>query len=699
MTENTSKEGKSRGKSGAGIKFKFLGVLLPTIAALFVIMVLLLYDTTSGILLGKSNELLKKNTESVVNDIKAWMSETITALNVERDSLEYLSASDSDYTKEKELEYIKHTVNQYAAFPAGIYVATTDGALAHASFVPGADYDLYSKTWYQDGLKSEKFIFGSVYFDEDSQNYVVGASGMLRDKNGNVRGVAAADIYLNEISKIISDILIEETGSIFLADKSDGMIIGHKEAEMVGSPLAEQKDGMYQFVDEQIKNNVNGLQTYKGSERDDLLLDIRPIPDSNWIAVAYVPKSELVQDLGILLRNIIFLAVAAVIILAIAIIILVRKIIMKPVKAIDYAARRIADGRLDEMIQYRSGDEFGALAGNFNKTVDRLRDYVNYIDEISDVLDKIAGGNLVFDLNYQYTGEFEKVKMALEHISGSMNSTMGQIGTASERVSTGSDQVSGSSQMLARGAAEQASAVEQLTATINEILQHAKNNARNAQKARVEAEKAGDEINVSNSRMQDMIQAMSDIAAKSEEIGKINKTIEDIAFQTNILALNAAVEAARAGEAGKGFAVVAGEVRSLAGKSAEAVSNTTGLIEDTVNAVKNGIEIAAETAKAMDSVVNNANLVTVLVEEIDDASKEQTMSIEQITAGMEQISEVVQANSAAAEECEAASAELSGQAHLLRGLVKRFRLREPSDEGTGMYIDKSEKEAYYIEHN
>lgn len=356
--------------------------------------------------------------------------------------------------------------------------------------------------------------------------------------------------------------------------------------------------------------------------------------------------------------------------------------IVKPVREIDHVAKKIADGQLNESIEYRSKDELGTLALNFNKTVSRLRDYVNYIDEISGVLSEVADGNLMFQLTYDYAGEFAKIKTALERLSESLNQTLVQINQSAEQVASGSDQVASGSQALSQGATEQASSIQELAASITEISNQVNQNAENAENASKKATNVGDQIISSNEHMQEMTSAMKEISEKSSQIGKIIKTIEDIAFQTNILALNAAVEAARAGEAGKGFAVVADEVRSLASKSAEASKDTSLLIEGSIQAVNKGTEIADITASQLLEVVSGAKDIVTTIDNIANASKQQANSVKQVTVGVDQISSVVQTNSATAEESAAASEELSGQAQILKELVNRFRLKTDTSETT-----------------
>jgi methyl-accepting chemotaxis protein len=359
--------------------------------------------------------------------------------------------------------------------------------------------------------------------------------------------------------------------------------------------------------------------------------------------------------------------------------------ISKPAKEMAEAAQRMANGDLSVQISVNSTDEIGQLGAAFAETIKAIK---AYITDISVNLAKMAQGDLCISPSVEFKGDFVELEKSISEIVISFNDALTQIKQVSEQVSSGSEEVSNGAQSLAQGASEQASSIEELSASISEISTHVRDNAGHAANASVNVSRVSSEIEISNQHMGEMVAAMSQINNSSNQIQKIIKTIEDIAFQTNILALNAAVEAARAGAAGRGFAVVADEVRNLASKSAEAAKNTTTLIENSLKQVVNGSRIADETAKSLLRVVESAKVVSDTVEKISMASNRQSSAISQVTLGVEQISGVVQTNSATAEESAAASEELSGQAQTLKELVKKFNLRDE----TGGQVCQTEKE-------
>ncbi len=338
----------------------------------------------------------------------------------------------------------------------------------------------------------------------------------------------------------------------------------------------------------------------------------------------------------------------------------------------------MSKGDLHTPCTYESNDEVGITAAALRASQKNL---ANMVESLDDALAQMAAGNFQVALSADFPGDLTSIKTSVENLLVRLNEVMSQLRSSGSQVASGADQVSSGAQALAQGATQQASSVEELSATINEISSASKQNAQTAVQVRNLANEAGVAIEKSSQQMQEMLAAMNDISNSSSEISKIIKTIEDIAFQTNILALNAAVEAARAGTAGKGFAVVADEVRNLASKSAEASKNTAALIEQAIHAVERGSALATGTADALNEASAKAHEAVTNIDHITDAVDQEASSIEQITIGIDQISAVVQTNSATSEESAAASEELSSQAQVMHNLLSRFQLDGGSQMG------------------
>ena len=359
-------------------------------------------------------------------------------------------------------------------------------------------------------------------------------------------------------------------------------------------------------------------------------------------------------------------------------VVLPRQIRKSLAKAIE-AAEQIAKGDVENNLVKERDDEFGALIDALNKAIDATR-------QQSMVAQEVADGNLVVDIVPRC--DEDMLGQALKKMVWQNRTSISNIKEAAEQVTMSSNQVAGAAEALAQGSTEQASAIEEITASIAEVAEKTKQNAVEANTAADLVAQAIENVKRGNVEMKEMVVAMDEINKSSENISKIIKVIDDIAFQTNILALNAAVEAARAGEAGKGFAVVAEEVRNLAAKSAAAAAETADMIEGSIQKVAAGTKIANETALALGEITTAVEKSEGIITDIAAASNYQATAIAQIDMALEQVSHVVQTNSATSEECAAASQELSGQAGIVREMVAAYKLEDDGDTvipATGYY--------------
>jgi methyl-accepting chemotaxis protein len=536
--------------------------------------------------------------------------------------------------------------------------------------------DISKEEFFKQAIGGKVYV-SSPIVKKDSSALVVYVAAKANNSSGYkgiVYGVLSADTF----SEMANDATIGQTGSSFIVDKT-GTIIAHKDKKTVSDFTnyinLSKKDSRYSEIANVIQNmvksktdgqeyNLNGTQSY---------ISYTPIKDTDGWSIGVTAKvSEMMSGFYFSIYIMIALMVLFIVV-SIIIAFRIANPIAKPVIRLVDRIEKLAEGDLhSEVPVFKSKDEIGNLSRSFSETVRALSAYV---DEISTVLGSLAAGDFTAEARQNYKGDFTEIKTSLEIISSNLNKMLLGFSRSAEEVAAGAQQVSNASQALSQGATEQASSIEELSASIAEIAVIVNQNATNSETANRISEEAAEKIERGNEQMSQMVAAMKDINDCSAQIGKIIKTIEDIAFQTNILALNAAVEAARAGSAGKGFAVVADEVRNLAGKSAEAAKNTTKLIQSSIEAVENGARIADETAKFLSETNDTVKKTADLVGKISLASKEQALSINQVTLGVDQISAVVQTNSATSEESAAASEEMSTQAEFLKESLSKLKMR------------------------
>ncbi|WP_312693445.1 methyl-accepting chemotaxis protein [Caproiciproducens sp.] len=541
--------------------------------------------------------------------------------------------------------------------------------------------DISDRDYFKMARSGQTYISSTVIRKTDASVILLAAAKVNNGSSYN--GVVYASLSSDTFSKMIDDITIGKSGYGFIVDKT-GTIIAHKDRSNVNNfvnYISKAKEdsslaGSAAIVKNMIAGKTgSGTVTINGVKQH---IGYSPIPNTDgWSFGVSANEGEMMSgyyaSIGITIGLVILF-----ILLSIVFAFRIAGPIAKPIESLVQRIEKLAEGDLhSEVPVIQSGNEIGTLAETFSNTIEIL---TGYIGEIAVVLDSLSMGDCTIEVQEDYKGDFISIKNSLTAIIDNLNNVFSNINGSADQVANGAGQVASAAQALSQGATEQASSIQQLSASITEIANEVNNNASNSRKASQLSLDASTEVETGNMHMQQMVEAMADISDSSQKIGKIIKTIEDIAFQTNILALNAAVEAARAGSAGKGFAVVADEVRNLASKSAEAAKNTTELIESSIRAVENGKKIADETANSLNKIIDSSKKTTDLIGEISKSSDDQASSINQVTLGVDQISAVVQTNSATAEESAATSEELSGQAQMLKESLAFLKLKDTAGQ-------------------
>lgn len=350
----------------------------------------------------------------------------------------------------------------------------------------------------------------------------------------------------------------------------------------------------------------------------------------------------------------------------------IKRRITEPIRIIERNAKRLQAGELNFAIEVDTDNEVGLLAESLTDSIAELSKYVN---ETGRVLEAYASGDFTVESQIEFRGEFVRMREFLNRMQEALKSTFSNIDQNTAVVLNASEQVSGGAQNLAEGVEQQANVVTEISNKANELLMSVNEDAESSMTASRLVGVFREKMAENTQQTHILDEAMDEIRARSHEISKVVKTIEDIASQTNMLSLNASIEAARAGEAGKGFAVVADQIRDLAAKSAQASQDTTGLIQESIRAVDNGSEIARKMADAIEEMNGDAVEVIESVQSISERTQFQATALNELLEGIRSINENLCSSSATSEESAAASEELEGLANDLSALIKQFRFQ------------------------
>ncbi len=539
---------------------------------------------------------------------------------------------------------------------------------------------------YSDREYVQQAMQGNVYVSEPLISKITGelsimvAAPIYTDGvyGSSIAGVVYFVPHETFLNDIVSAIQLGENSRAYMINKSgdtiaditlDTITVQNIEAEAQANPAL----GELAAIHASMRQGQNGFGSYISGE-EKMFAAYAPVNDTDgWSIAVTAPQLNYLastRDAMVVNLAVIVLSIVASVIVALVL----AAHISRPMKACAERMKLLVKGDLETpMPRITTRDETGMLA---NSTASLVEGLGMVIHDIGYMLTEMANQNFDVHTKHEevYVGGFRNILDSMRHMKRELSDAMHQVNNSAQQVASASTQLSASAQMLSQGTTEQASSVQELAARLSEINEQAKSTANEAMEVRHKTHQTGKEVSMCNEKMQHLVEAMNKIQDSSDQIEKILKTIDDIAFQTNILALNASVEAARAGSAGKGFAVVAEEVRSLAGKSAEAAQNTSMLIGNSTEAVHTGTKIANNTAEVLQEVVRSIQSMVDSIDEIASVSNEQSSAVGQVSDGINQIADVVQSNSATAEEGAAASEQLSAEAASLKQLVNQFTL-------------------------
>ena len=647
--------------------------------------ILLGIATTVGVSVGISGNVItqeslskvERNTQSEAYRMDSW-------LNVHKANMNTLAdvVSRLDSIAKEDVQPLFYGVLGSNETYSDVYMGYPDNTAVMGSGFPIEDlYDFWRATersWYQLALTDTSTAhITSPYVDTMTGDLCITVARAVT-RNGEVIGVLGSDILISELKSMILGITLGGKGYAMLLD-SNGDILVHP------SRFAPSADGKFANMTTAENGSMAGLWRQilaadgayiDASSGVDEYYTSSSVHAATWRLVTVLPASVVTQPI----INVILIVIpVALAIMAIAVFIIhlsIRKIVSNPLVPFTAFMRRagnagdmkLSQEDVDIISKYsQRKDEIGHLIG-------AAAGFVGRIAEVSKTLEHIADGDLSSE--FKPLSNEDTLGCSLNRVTENLSCMFEDIYASSGQISTGAKQMADGAQELAKGSEEQAVAVEQLSSSISEIAHKTKENADMAGRAATLADAIKAKAEMGSLHMDEMMSAVRDINQASHDISKVIKIIDDIAFQTNILALNAAVEAARAGENGKGFAVVAEEVRNLAAKSAEAAKNTGGLIASSIEKAELGARIADETAASLVEIVSGINQSSQLVSEIATSSENQSVEIERINRGIDQVMQVVSQDTATAQQSASVSEEMSSQADVLEDLVAQFKLRD-----------------------
>ncbi|MFI3253889.1 MAG: methyl-accepting chemotaxis protein [Eubacteriales bacterium] len=675
-----------KGKKSSSIARKVIGKVALTIFIINIIMTASVWSTLDESLSEAEHKYMDTVLASVAFDISASVSHYVYAVeafaqnvhfqNFLLDVEENLSPSDQGeviYLDSfdsvcEEMDTIAEIFRLESILDIGLGSIHVDNFVTNVGNTGGTDFSLAERPYFQAVDLRSTFI-SDPYLDHRTQKLVVSIAHPIYDDTERALGILLVDIVLESLMEELSQSSFGDSGSTYIIDKNFDIIM-HESAEYVGINVIETNFGGEAFLEE--LNNPSGTMfSYElfGTKRTGGILEVDDV--TKWRVISAMDSSEFHGPIFDVVQT---MVATQMVVLLISTFFCVWGIQthLAPMKKLEKFIKGIAHGDLHTPLDFESNDEIGSLAQEMDYCAKSVMATILHIDETMKAFGK---GNFQLDDTFEYVGDFQSIKKSMEDFVYMMSGSLSRIKGTSEEVGQGAFLLADRAQELAAGSTQQASSVVNLEGLVSGINGTISEMADNSSTVTEDAKSISDDLTVSNGKMLDLVESVKDIKSMSDEVKRIIKAIEDVAFQTNILALNAAVEAARAGEVGRGFAVVADEVRNLSLKTSEAVEDTTKIINAIATAIETGSDMAQDNAKDLQNLVSDVERFVDKLSHISLTAQTQAEDIAQINKDISQISDVVSQNSAISEDSAAASEELSSQSSLMIEMIEKFQLR------------------------
>lgn len=618
---------------------------------------------------------------AIINDYVVSAEEYMTAFALSREVRELLLNPEDPTLLRQAQKYTEDFAAVKGIFE-GLYIATPNThVLTHTSqsAIGITTRSGDSLKTFQDTILSQRQLTNLGIMKSPGTGSMIVSMYYPIFEGGRCIGYVGAGVYASHLMDSLLNLNIKglpDSEYVFL-NVSTGVYLYHEDDALLNT---ETTDSGYQEIIRRIQADGStqaGTYSYRDETGSRQLVVYKYLKDRDWVFMVRDSATEVYGSVTTVrfLVGVLCAGMAAAIIL-ITLFILRRE--GRELMVVERAIGRLGDLNLsaDHELEafYGRSDEIGMIAQTTHRVCDCLRET---IDDVGRILDEIAHGNLAVDVTKNesyYIGDFKVLSESLKSIRANLTNVIRDISQVANQVDSSADRVSTGAQALSQGTLEQAASIDGLVSNVTAITSQIQTSTVRCGSASELVAKATGYAAEADTKMDQLLAATRNIDQSSTQIGTIIKTIEDIAFQTNILALNAAVEAARAGSAGKGFSVVADEVRNLAAKSAEAAQNTNSLINRSIHDVKTGTESTDLAVSAMQIINDCIQSIKTLMDEIAAASVQQSEMIVLVENGIKEISAVVQTNSSAAEKSAAVSKELSNQARTLNSLISRFHI-------------------------